>query len=394
MTSLAAWLGSLPLIAHYFHLITPVSLIVNLIAVPLSSLALMCHLGSLICGDWLPWITELFNHSGWLWMKMMLAVCRWTADLPGAYWFVRSPTWLEFILYYGALIAVFAVRTLSPRRRWWLAGALSFLALSCGIERFWKSTDISLTVLHLNGGDALVFDASGTTADLLVDAGNAFAAEFTVVPYLQSLGWNRIPTLFITHGDVNHVGGVQQAAQTFEVDRICASSIPQRSPVYRRLIQEAQTKPHMIQPVHASDNLGSWTVLHPARHDRFAQADDAAVVLQGNIRGSRILLLSDLGPKGQAMLMERELDLRADIVVASLPSQGEPLSDLLLSRIQPRLIILTTSNQKSAEIVSAPLRRRLAKRCIPVVYTADRGTVRLRFDKDCWKTEVMGEMQP
>ncbi|MEO6035691.1 MAG: ComEC/Rec2 family competence protein, partial [Verrucomicrobiota bacterium] len=39
-TSLAAWLGSLPLIAYYFHLFTPISLAANFVIVPLSSFAL------------------------------------------------------------------------------------------------------------------------------------------------------------------------------------------------------------------------------------------------------------------------------------------------------------------------------------------------------------------
>ncbi|MEW6158584.1 MAG: ComEC/Rec2 family competence protein, partial [Verrucomicrobiota bacterium] len=67
-TSIAAWLGSLPLIAHYFHLVTPVSLLVNLIIVPLSGLALMSSLGALVCGDWFPWCTERFNHCSWFLM--------------------------------------------------------------------------------------------------------------------------------------------------------------------------------------------------------------------------------------------------------------------------------------------------------------------------------------
>src|SRR6185503_7579534 len=60
--SLAAWLGSLPFIAWYFHLFTPISVPTNLVVVPLSSAALACNMGSLATNEWLPWATELFNH--------------------------------------------------------------------------------------------------------------------------------------------------------------------------------------------------------------------------------------------------------------------------------------------------------------------------------------------
>ena len=66
--SFAAWLGSIPLAAKYFHLFSPVSTLANIIAVPLGTLALMSNLGALICGTWFPWATELFNHSAWFFM--------------------------------------------------------------------------------------------------------------------------------------------------------------------------------------------------------------------------------------------------------------------------------------------------------------------------------------
>jgi ComEC/Rec2-related protein len=51
LLSLAAWLGSIPLSALYFHLFSPISPLANLIAVPLGTLALMSNLGALICGS-------------------------------------------------------------------------------------------------------------------------------------------------------------------------------------------------------------------------------------------------------------------------------------------------------------------------------------------------------
>jgi competence protein ComEC len=84
-TSLAAWLGSMPLIAYYFYMVTPGSLLANMLIVPLSSLALMSSLGAIICGDWLPFLTELFNNSSWLWMQWMIRLSQWFAGLPGAY---------------------------------------------------------------------------------------------------------------------------------------------------------------------------------------------------------------------------------------------------------------------------------------------------------------------
>src|SRR5688572_22646608 len=78
--SLAAFLGSLPLIAYYFHLVTPISLFANMVVVPLSSGALACNLASLAIG-WVPGMAELFNNCAWLFMLWMVKVSEWAAGL-------------------------------------------------------------------------------------------------------------------------------------------------------------------------------------------------------------------------------------------------------------------------------------------------------------------------
>jgi competence protein ComEC len=61
--SLAAWLGSIPLAAYYFHVFNIVSTPANWVVVPLTALALISCLGSLLVGWCLPGTAALFNHA-------------------------------------------------------------------------------------------------------------------------------------------------------------------------------------------------------------------------------------------------------------------------------------------------------------------------------------------
>ena len=70
LTSFAAWIGSLPLVAYYFHIVTPVSTPANVLAVPLCALVLISNLASLLLAGWFPAAAELFNHAGWFLMEM------------------------------------------------------------------------------------------------------------------------------------------------------------------------------------------------------------------------------------------------------------------------------------------------------------------------------------
>lgn len=382
-TSLAAWLGALPLTAYYFHLFSPVTLLANLVIVPMSSAALACNLGSLICGGWLPWATELFNHSGWFWMLGMVKVSQWATQLPGAYYYVPAPSAFWFWAYYGLLIGTMSGWLWHRERR--IRSAIVVLALaSFGVGQ-WLATrqQVELAVLPLNGGHAEYCDAAGQANDWLMDCGNTNSVEFVTQPFLRAKGVNHLPRLLLTHGDLKHIGGTLPLVTEFGCREIAASSFRFRSVAYRRLFADLQREPFKFQTLHRGDQTGAWHVLHPTKTDESTQADDGALVRQAEFHGVRILLLSDLGRPGQNLLLERETNrLRADIVVTGIPAQTDPLCEALLDAIRPRVIIVADSELPATARASQRLKERLTRRNVTVLNTRDTGAVTIRLRPD------------
>src|SRR2546425_1169279 len=157
-TSLAAWLGSIPLVAYYFHFLTPVSLLANLVVVPLSSLALTSNLASLIVGGWFSTGAEWFNNSAWLFMLLMVRTSEWAAHLPGGCFNVATPSSIAFILYYATLVSLMAGWIFKPRIRVWVMAVLGLLSAICLADWQAKRSTARLTILPLNGGDAIYLD--------------------------------------------------------------------------------------------------------------------------------------------------------------------------------------------------------------------------------------------
>jgi MYXO-CTERM domain-containing protein len=89
--SIAVWLVSTPLTAFYFGRFVPVALISNLIAVPLSFLALLCGTLSLVAGSVLPWTGEVFNNANLALVECMLWATDWMGRVPGGSVRVEPP---------------------------------------------------------------------------------------------------------------------------------------------------------------------------------------------------------------------------------------------------------------------------------------------------------------
>ena len=158
--SLAAWIGSIPLSALYFHLFSPISPLANLIAVPLGTFALMANLGALICGTWLPFATGLFNNTAWFFMAGMTDVSEWSTKIPGSYFYVAAPSWISVGVYYALLVVVLGDCLKTNRRKIFATAILALIVLIYFLR--WESSrnEVRLTVLPLSGGDAVFVNAA------------------------------------------------------------------------------------------------------------------------------------------------------------------------------------------------------------------------------------------
>ncbi len=388
-SSLAAWVGSIPLVALYFHIFTPVSTFANVVAVPLCMAVLACNVSSLLFAGWFPVVTILSNHIGSLFMNWIRASSAWFADLPHAYAYVAPPNLFSVFLYYGILIAVITGWIFKAEWRKSKLTALLLLATVWIGQWSYHRAATRVTVLPLNGGSAVYCDAPGNQNDLLVNCGNDHSVQFVMKPYLRGQGVNVLPHLALTHGDEREIGGFENLQSLMPIEKVFTSSAPFRSPSYRDIIQSLKKNPSRRQTVNSGDAFLNWAVLHPATTNHFPRADDNALVLRGEFEGARILLLSNLGHPGQEALLERAADLRADIVVAGLPEQNEPLKDALLEAIQPRLIIIADSESPATRRANRALRERLEKRGIPILCTSELGAVKISLRGTHWEVDTV-----
>jgi competence protein ComEC len=388
-TSLAAWLGSIPLAAYYFHIFTPVSALANVVAVPLCAAVLACNIASLMLAEWFHAGAAVLNYFGWLFMEWIRESSIWFANLPHAFAYVATPAYLTIFVSYAILLAALTGWLFEQNRRAWRIAGLALLCVAWSGQSFYEQATTRLTILPLKSGSAVYCDAPGAADDVLIDCGPDTAVDFITKPYLRAQGVNGLPRLALTHGDERQIDGFDKLQAAMRIEKVVTSPLSFRSRIYRDIIEGIGKTPGKREVVHAGERFGNWTALNPVETNHFARADDNALVLRGDFEGMRVLLLSDLGQPGQEALLGRNVDLRADIVVAGLPDEGEPLKDSLLEAIQPELIVITDSDLPEQRRASRTLRERLERRGVPVLCLRETDAVMVSMRSGTWKVETM-----
>jgi competence protein ComEC len=383
VVSVASWIGSLPLTAYYFNTVTPVSLVANLVAVPLSSVSLGATVVSILFWP----VAPISNYVAWLFMKWTIASVKFFGSFSWGYFYVPRPNGI-FIAAYAAAVAVLFLPKLRVGFRK-DSSALGIVALSV----FWLGSVYAgkpvakLTVLPCAGMPVLVEEKR----TLLIDTSSERDAEYMVKRFLRAKGRGTVDGVLLTHGDAQVVGGFPMVRMEFDPQRVFTSAVKMRSPGYRNAIAELE-KSNKWKVLATGDELDGWSVLYPPRVERgFARADDNAVVLRKRLGNWNFLHLSDLGEKGQRKLLENAAELRADIVIAGLPEQGEPLIGELLVQIQPKILVLGTAEYPHTAQGSAELRKRLEQSGANVFYVDHEQAVTISVRaNECVVTSMQG----
>ncbi|MBI4713515.1 MAG: DNA internalization-related competence protein ComEC/Rec2, partial [Planctomycetes bacterium] len=229
--SSSAWLASMPLVIAYFHILTPVFLVSNLIVIPIVFLVLVTGLiflafsviglGSLIA----PVISAL--------LKAMFVSAELLAGLPGAYFYLPDmPLWV--LLIYYATFGLYYIKSYITVRYQRLVPVLSgeillfFLGWVIVVlipVRFSHSDDLTLTMLDVRQGSSFFVEFPDGT-NLLYDAGTSGSYDIgkgVISPFLWYKGITRIDTLVLSHSHNDHINAVPSLLERFRIKQVVIS---------------------------------------------------------------------------------------------------------------------------------------------------------------------------
>ena len=346
--SLAAWLGSLPLVLWYFYIVTPISLVANLIVVPIAFFILAIALLSLLSAPLLPALAVIFNNANWLLARVVIGIVQFLAHVPAGHFYVEHPHWPERLV---AKITVLDVG----------AGATA----------------------HLQAG----------SANWLFDCGNDRTYSRIVREYLHWAGVNRLSGVLLTHGDANHLGGAAQLMEDFPRIRFVDNPTPDHSAIHKRLQRLFQERGIKLNNLVAGDVFKlsrnvTARVLFPPPDFSSTIADDQSYVVHLLVEpATGILFMSDSGIKTEQALLAGHFNLRSDIVIKGQHHSGESGSETFLEAVQPRLIIATSRDFPGYERISDAWAENLQKRGIKLFRQDETGAVILRFRQDSWEAQ-------
>ena len=292
--SLAAWLGSLPLIAFHFDLVTPSAVLTSMLLIPVVFLILVLAFLGVALGLLAEPLEAQVNH--------------WNAHLADfSYWVARSVS-------------------AAPGSHFELRGS----------DRWWEGVE----VFDLWNGDEAIYCGAG--GGVLIDAGGRSEFGRVVGPALRQSG-APVASLVLTHPDAGHVGGMLPLLESHQPRQILLPVEEAPSPGFRELRRRAAEKGIRLvlaengkrYPLGEGAELEVLRVPPPGR----GRADDRGMVLRLHWRGWRILITGDAGFATEQELLASGTELASDVWVMGRHGSDFTGTIAFLQAVQPRVLI-------------------------------------------------------
>ncbi len=173
----------------------------------------------------------LCSPAGWLLLipvdlslQVFERIALFVKSIPGSVWTVGKPERWQLVAYGVCLFLAWICLRHGMGRRAALAVASAVLILSLK----W-SPALSVDMLDVGQGDSLVISRGlgmwkpGGDPVYLVDGGSSSvkrSGKYRIMPYLRSRGVTRIRGIFVSHGDLDHLNGIEELLEEVAGQRV------------------------------------------------------------------------------------------------------------------------------------------------------------------------------
>jgi len=380
--SMAAQLGTLPLVAAYFNEISLLGLLTNLAAVPIAGVVVLAGLAATALDFvWAPLAYPLaLAVRGCAAALKLLSDA--VASVPFATLRVATPPWYVVAACYGAMLMLGEmVRLGRPWRKWALSAAGLIAALGASYLLAWHGPQY--VQLDVGQGDAAVLRANGFTA--VVDTGSRGSGA--LADYLQHEGL-AVDALFISHPHGDHAGALLDLVEEgvpirgiwmtgdLAAEHIDAASFDGLAAAARRGIPVGALRAG--QRIELASGL-SVEALHPQPQSFEKDVNDLSLALLFDIGGVRLLTTGDVTARAEPL---RGVD--CDILKVAHHGSRSSTGPAFLRAASPALALISVGHNSFGHPTQEVLDN-LREAGARVLRTDRGGALTIRFDPRDWR---------
>jgi len=392
--TLSAQLGVLPLSALYFNKVSMISIISNIIVVPV--LELITILGSVMAllGQISIVISRIIGYVNCVFLSFVLYTVKLSSSVPYAVVQIITPPASLVVLYY--IFILFFIwfkpgRNIRIKPFYYLV-AWALIFVICVIYAFIPKS-MEVVFIDVGQGDsALIKTYRGVS--VLIDGGGSSEGkteehnigETVIIPFLLDQGVSKLDLIIATHAHNDHVQGLVPVLETFKVENVVLPEYEGINSDFKEIISICNQRKININAVKTGDIIKLddktyFDVFSPTNDTdiNITSLNNTSLVLKLAYKGIRMLFTGDAEKDVEERLVSRGKDISADVLKVGHHGSDTSTGEDFLERVNPRAAVISVGRNNFGH-PSETVVERLKKSGAVLFRTDEDGAITIKTD--------------
>jgi len=345
--TLSAQLGTVPLTMYYFHYFSLIAVLSNIVIVPLVNIAVIFGFLSFLSGLIVPYVAYIINYANIPIIELILTLSEFFNSFSYASINTIIPPLLLILIYYFIIIVGISSINKNTKTIIYIASfsiVSAFILYNIVIPKNLEVIFIDVgqgdsTFIKTPNGKAFLIDGGGSLgfSNQKFDIGNDI-----VLPFLLYKGVIKLNAVFISHTDIDHVGGILSLIDQIKIDRIFIGEQKVKDENFKKLIELTDKKKIPVYFLRKGDKVKidnlEFFILHPSSFIEENPINNNALVFKMVYKDVSFLFTGDIEKPAEKVL--KDLDIEAQIL--KVPHHGSNTSSTkdFIQKVNPKICII------------------------------------------------------
>lgn len=227
--------------------------------------------------------------------------------------------------------------------------------------------DFEVHFIDVGQGDSILI--KDNEEYMLIDAGKKSDANL-VIEYLRNQNVKRLKYLIGTHPHDDHIGGLSQVIETFEIGHVIMPNVTHTTRTFEELLNSIKNKNLTITPARSGDrhylDKAEILILAP-NQEEYSNLNNYSVVTKIKYEGTSFIFTGDAERMSEREIIERyPHDLKADILKLGHHGSNTSTSQEFLDAVDPSAVVITVGENNTYRHPDKEVLERLEEKDIQI----------------------------
>ena len=320
--SLISFLVSLPINIYTSYEINFLSIILNIIIVPIVSLILLPL-------SLLTLIFPILDNILYLITSILEKISLYTSNINIFKLILSKPSIILIIIYYLVIILI-----LSKNKHYYLI--LILLIFHKTIPLY--NGNLEVVMFDVGEADSMLISTPSKKVNILIDTGRGIDIN-NIIIYLKSIGISKLNYLIITHGDEDHIGGALYLIDNFKVDNVILNKGDYTELEVELIIHLKNKNIKYTNNINKIPLLGSYMYLLNTK--KFSNENDNSIVTYFEYQKYKFLFMGDSSSKTEEYLINNYNLTNISFLKVGHHGSNTSSSPLFINKITPKVSLIS-----------------------------------------------------